>query len=190
MLRMMEFHDIDQVARLHSEELPGFLSELGEAFLKKFYKSSLSIPEMITIVEAQNGQVLGFVTGAVRTKSLNKKIIFKDMTGFGISLLRYFITHPSRIFRIFKIFTYPGFSDDGPEILTIAVAKKWQGKGIGRKLFQEIAREFQKKGIRSFRVSVYDRLASNRFYRKIGCSFEKSFEFLGEKMNYYIYKNG
>lgn len=186
-MKRLEIHDIDQVARLHSEELPGFLSELGEGFLKKFYKSSLSIPEMFTIVEAQNGQVLGFVTGAVRTKSLNKKIIFKDMAGFGISLLRYFITHPSGIFRIFKIFTYPGFSDDGPEILTIAVAKKWQGKGIGRKLFQEIAREFQKKGIRSFRISVYERLPANEFYKKIGLRLEKQFDFMGKKMNYYRY---
>jgi len=190
MLRKMGLHDIDQVAKIHQAELSGLLSELGEMFLKKFYKTSLSVPEMFTIVEAKNGQILGFATATVSMKGLYKKIILKDIPGFGISLLKYFSTHPSGIFQTVKIFTYPGFTDDIPELLTIAVAKKWQKRGIGRKLFQEIVREFKKRKITSFRVSAYGRLLANEFYQKIGCSLERSFDFMSEKMNYYRYGNG
>lgn len=190
MLRKMEFHDIDQVAKIHQAELPGFLAKLGEMFLKKFYKTSLSVPEMFTIVEVENGQILGFAQATVRMKGLYKKIILKDIPGFGIALLKYFITHPSGIFQTLRIFTYPGFTDDIPEMLTIAVAKEWQKRGLGRKLFHEIVREFKKRKITSFRVSTYEKLSANEFYQKMGCSLEKSFDFMTEKMNYYRYGNG
>lgn len=211
MLKKLTVDDIDQVAKIHREELSGFLPELGKEFLEKFYKVSLDIPEMFTLVERRNGQVLGFVTGVASAKGLYKKIFFRDVLSFTILLLRYFITHSKEVVKIGKIITYPGFSDDSPELLTIAVERKHQRRGIGRKLFFKVVEEFGKrdrpckiknlqgkgdkgdggnkgkkvKNRGKFFVSVYDRLPANAFYKKIGCAFYCSFDFLGEKMNYY-----
>lgn len=187
MIEDLTLNDILQVANIHKQELSGFLPELGEEFLKKFYQVNLDIPEMFTLVEKENEQILGFVSGIESAKGLYKKVILRNPVGFGILLLRYFITHPKEIVKMLKILTYPGFKDNSPELLTIAVIGRLQRKGIGTKLFNACRLEFQKRGIKKFKISVYDRLSANEFYKKIGCKFDQSFEFLGEKMNYYSY---
>lgn len=171
------------------EELEGFLPELGIVFLKKFYKESLNIPEMFTFVEKNNEQVLGFVTGITTAKGLYKKIILKDLGWFIIFFLKYICTHPKNIVTIMQTLLYPGFTENDPELLTIAVSYCSQKKGIGRKLFREVVREFQKMKIREFKISVYGKLPANGFYRKIGCKLDKTFTFLGEKMHYYRYRS-
>ncbi len=187
MIKNLTTIDIPQVAHLHKQELSGFLPELGEEFLVRFYQAVLSTPEMFTLVEKENEQILGFVSGIESAKGLYKKVIFKNPIGFGTLFLSYFITHPTKIVKMIKILTYPGFRDDSPELLTIAVIGRTQRKGIGTKLFKSCVIEFEKRGIKTFKISVYDRLTANEFYKKIGCKFENSFEFLEEKMNYYSY---
>lgn len=187
MICKLELADISQVVKIHRQELSGFLSELGEEFLKKFYKASLNIPEIFTFVEKKNEQVLGFVSGVTSPKGLYKKIFFKDIFPFTQMILGIFITHPLKIVKMAKILTYPGFSSGSPELITIAVEKKHQRRGIGKKLFLKTAQEFEKRKIKKFHIGVYSRLPANAFYRKTGCRFCYTFNFLGEKMNYYAY---
>lgn len=187
MIQRLQEKDIDEVAKLHKEELSGFLPELGFKFLKKFYKATFTIPEIFIFVIKENDHICGLVTGIPRTKGLYKKILFTDIFGFGILLMNYFITHPPSLVKFIKLLAYPGFSEDGPELLTIAIGKKYRGRGWGRKLFEMVRQEFHKMGITRFKISAYDRLPSNGFYKKMGCRKERSFEFLGEKMNYYSY---
>lgn len=186
-MRKLKDQDISQIAGLHHRELDGFLSELGVEFLEKFYRCSLSIPEMWTIVEKSNDHICGFVSGVMSVNGLNKKIIFKDLWGFILLFLKIFITQPKLIVKTVKTITYPGFSSDSPELLTMVVNRKHQGKGIGRNLFEKCVEEFRKRGIKSFRISAYDRLPANGFYKHIGCRLESSFNFLGSSMNYYRY---
>lgn len=188
MIRRLRYQDINAVADLHKEELSGFLPELGFKFLKKFYSAALSIPEIFIYVAKENDHICGFVMGIPRTKGLYTKVIFTDVFGFVTILLRYFITHPTSLVKFIKLLAYPGFSEDGPELLTIAIGKKYRGRGFGRKLFEMVIQEFHKMGITRFKVSAYARLPSNGFYKKMGCKKETSFDFLGEKMNYYKYE--
>ena len=159
---------IDQVVKIHRQELSGFLSNLGENFLEKFYRQSLYIPELFTFAIKENEQVLGFMMAATATKSLYKKIIFTDILGFGIIFLKYLITHLNKIPKILQTMAYPGFSYDIPELLTIAIAKRQQGKGLGRKLFIKTVEEFRKRGVKNFKISTYARLSANEFYKKMG----------------------
>jgi len=188
MIKKLTYSDIPQVVKIHRDELHGFMSELGEKFLAKFYKVSLDIPEIFTLVEIENEQVLGFVTGTIRVKGLYKEVISRDVFSFIWLSLNNLVTHPQNIVKMAKTLTYPGFVDDIPELLTIAVEKDYRNRGIGKKLFLQTAKEFQKRGFKKFRVSVYDKLPANDFYKKMGCRFEKSFLFQNEKMNYYTYK--
>lgn len=187
MIKEVTSEDIPQVAKIHKQELPGFLSELGEDFLKKFYEVSLDIPEMFTLVDIENEQVLGFITGTTKVKGLYKRVLLKDITSFIFLFSNNLFTHPQNIVKMAKTLSYPGFADDVPELLTIAVEKDCRNRGIGKKLFLQTAKEFQKRGYQKFRVSVYERLPANEFYKKIGCRFERSFLFQNEKMNYYSY---
>lgn len=188
MINGLTIEDIPQVVKIHKEQLPGFLAELGEGFLTKFYEVSLSIPEIFTLVEKEDEQVLGIASAVTKVKGLYIKLLSKDLLSFIWLLLNNFITHPENIVKAIRTLTYPGLSDDIPEILTIAVKRDFQRRGIGQKLFRKITHEFKKRSFKKFRVCTYDKLSANIFYKKIGCEFEKSFEFLGEKMNYYSYK--
>lgn len=185
MIEKLTEKDIKEVAGIHKTELSGFLSELGLGFLEKFYKATLSIPEIFTFVEKENDQVLGFTTGITSTNGLYKKVIYSDIPSFFLLFLKYFITHPQNIIKTVQLLAYPGFSDQGPELLVIAIDKTHQRRGIGGKLFHKVITEFQKKGIKRFKVSVYDKLSANKFYQKMGCRKVQTFLFLAEPMNYY-----
>lgn len=184
---MLTQEDINQIARIHKEELSGFLPELGLPFLRKFYRASLELPIIFTIVEKKNGQILGFVTGIETAKGLYFKIISQDIIGFGILFFKFFISHPGQLLKFINILTYPGFSTNTPELLTIAVSKKHQGRGVGKSLFCALREEFKNRKINKFKISVYDKLPAVGFYKKIGCKQVKTFDFLGEKMSYFSF---
>ena len=187
MIRKMESWDVDEIALIHERELSGFLPEIGQEFLKLFYEVSLALPLMFTFVETDGKRMRGFVSSIEKTKGLYKQVLLRRPVSFGFIFLKYFITHPQKLSKFIKILAYPGFSEDSAELLSIAVDKNHRRKGVGRGLFNKVHQEFKKRGIKKFKISVYDRLPANGFYLKIGCRKIASFDFLGEKMNYYEY---
>lgn len=181
----MKAEDAKQAAKLHATELPGFLPELGTYFLKQFYLNFLKIPGILAFVSEEKGRLNGFICGIEEVKDLNRKTLAADPWPFVLSLLPPIILNPSRIIKLLKLLAYPGFSEHGPELLSLAVAGKFQRQGIGSRLFKRLAKEFRERKIKQFRVSVYDKLPANVFYEKMGCRMTDTFYFLGERMNYY-----
>lgn len=188
MVSKLTEEDIKSVAHLHRQELKGFLPELGSDFLELLYRTSLEMPEMFTFTAKEDDKTTGFVSSIISTKGLYKKILYRHPIHVVMILLNHFITHPLNIIKFAKILTYPGFFENNAELLSIAVSDGHRLKGIGKRLFYSAVAEFKKRGINKFKISVYDRLAANGFYRKIGCRQISSFNFLGERMNYYEYK--
>lgn len=187
MIRPLERKDIITVSKIHTQELPGFLSEMGATFLENFYLASLGVSTMFTLVYLYDNRVVGLATGITHSKGLFKVILEKRFIQFIYIILIHIITHPSSLRKIFTVITYPGISTDHAELLTIAVDRRFRDRGVGKRLTVEIVREFKKMRIKRFLVSVYDRLPSNEFYKKMGFQYKRSFDFLGEKMNYYEY---
>lgn len=185
MIKKLDSNDISLAVHLHRQELHGFLSELGNDFLKKFYEVSLGIPEMFTFIDTEENKVTGLVSGVESSEGLMKKIILKDVAGFFPPVMQYAVFHPLSATKMIQSMSYPGFSGTDAELLSIAVDGKSQGKGIGKKLFQKTVDEFKKRKIRNFKVSIYDGMKANTFYTKMGCTFDYQFAFLGKKMNYY-----
>src|SRR3989344_8198488 len=185
MIKKITYKHVRHVADLHKNELSGFLPELGTGFLKLLYKVSLELPEMFTFVEEDKGVVKGFVTSTLEINGLYKKIISRSPLWFMIIFLIYFITHPISLIKFIKILRYPGFKDGGAELLSLAVRDDCRLQGIGRKLLIATAKEFKRRGINKFKISVYERLTANGFYKKNECQIVSRFDFLGEKMIYY-----
>ena len=184
--RSLKSEDIERVSRIHGAELPGFLSKLGSEFLEEFYRVLLDMESVFTYVYEERGLIYGFATGTV-SSGLLKTVIFRRPFKFGLIFLGYFITHPFYLANFIKALSYPGLKQNQAELLTIAVDRNYHKRGVGKRLLDAICKEFRRRGINSFMVSVYDRLPANGFYKKMGFEFEKSFEFLGERMNYYEY---
>ena len=188
MIRKMTYSDIKEVVYLHKRELTGFLSQLGIGFLEKYYEVSLKLPEVFTFVYSENGKIKGFASNTTDSRGLQNKILLRSPIGFGYILLKYFITHPFKFFKSFRLLRYPGLGESGAELLSLAVERSSQKKGIGRMLLRESRAEFRKRRIDRFKISVYDRLPANGFYIKCGSKLVRSFGFMGEKMNSYELK--
>src|SRR3990167_5413656 len=185
MIRLMKTEDTGDVAKIHAAEIPGFLPELGTDFLTLFYLSFLKIPGIIAFVSAEKGRINGYVAGIEKVKDLNRKIISADPWRFVLSILPPILLKPLRIIKLLKLLAYPGFSHKGPELLSLAVAGKFQKRGIGSILFKRLVKEFKERKIHQFRISAYDKLPANDFYEKMGCRLTDTFYFMGERMNYY-----
>jgi len=187
-IQKLTHQDIDKAVKLYRRELPGLLAELGTGFLKKFYKVLLSLPDCWVFVEKEDEQILGLTSGILSVGGLYKTIFLRDILGFTSIFLGIFITRPVLLIKIIQMMLYPGFKSDIPELLTIVVDPRYRRKGMGRKLFMKIVAEFKKKGVKEFRISVYDYLPSYGFYQKIGCQKKTSFYIGRQKINYYLYK--
>lgn len=179
--------EVESVANIHIQELTGFQSILGLPFLRWYYRTSLELPHLFTFIAKDDTKPVGIVTCCENPKSLWLKLFLLDPFGCIHVIIPAVLRKPHTLGRLFSMLSYPGFSKGKPELLTLAVDEAHQRLGIGRKLVTEGAKEFKKRGIRTFIISTYARLPANGFYKKIGCRLIETFTFMGEKMNYYEY---
>lgn len=64
-------------AALHNKELPGeFLSLLSIRLLNALYRGFNAHPEAFVLVAEQNGMVIGFVSGATNSSTIDSAKIF------------------------------------------------------------------------------------------------------------------
>lgn len=63
-IRPMRAVDIHSVVEVHRQAFKGFfLDRMGPGFLKQYYATVMDYPESVTLVAAQEGEVVGFATG-------------------------------------------------------------------------------------------------------------------------------
>ena len=100
MVTFLSSSDILSVSSLHKKELPGFLSKLGEYFLTEFYKTSLGIPSVFTLVYKKDGEIAGFATGVETSRGLLGTFFRENPMGMGSALCFAVLTSPKLIFDI------------------------------------------------------------------------------------------
>src|SRR3989344_6704572 len=130
----MQFSDIEEVAKIHIRELTGFQSVLGLPFLRWYYRTTRKLPHIFTLVAKEKKEVVGLVSCCDSPKSLWLKMFLLDPFGCMRIVIPSVALYPQRIGRLLSMLSYPGFSEGRPELLTLAVTKKHQRKGFGRKL--------------------------------------------------------
>lgn len=158
------------VAKIHKESLPGdFLPSLGLNFLVVMYENMIQIPGTFGFVEIQDNQIRGFVIGTKDMKNLFNKTFKTNTHKLVYHCLISLIKQPKLIIRIVETFLYP-HKEKGPEaeLIVIAVLKKWQGKGVGKKLTEKLEEVFIKKNIYKYKVAVHKKKKANLFYKKLG----------------------
>lgn len=159
--------DAPEIARIHKAEISGgFLSSLSIAFLTLFYEAIITSPVSFCVAAKENNEVVGFTAGTV------------DMHAF----YNYFLSHYflqscfillpklfSSFKKIMETLLYPakGRSLPKAELLTIAVVKKFQGKGVGGLMLPVFNVEMKKRKVATFKVVVGQFLAQAvAFYEK------------------------
>jgi hypothetical protein len=83
MLRKMEVKDAEAIAKIHVDALGiGFLSTLGEDFLKIVYEGITSSKFGIGFVYMEDSKIVGFISGSINTSKLLKGLYKKNLLGF------------------------------------------------------------------------------------------------------------
>lgn len=188
-----EKKDCEVVANIHFEEInQGFLNTLGKKFLRLFYEFMTVSPNAFLIVARNEDEVVGFISGCTNLKEFYKEffnnykirsffILFKKIFNFSI------------IKKIWETIKYSKKDDPElpqAELLSMAVKREFQGRGVAQDLLNLLVAEMEKRGIKSFKVITGENLVSaNKFYQKSGFKFHsKIFVHKNSPSNTYIYK--
>jgi len=189
-VRLANKKDCSKVAKIHFQEIKsGFLNQLGEKFLGYFYEAMVDSSNAFLAVAEDSGSIVGFVSGSTNLNKFYKEFVKKYT-------LRSLFVFLKRIFNIgifkkaFETMKYSRKKEDLPELLSIAISREFQGRGIGQILLERFISEMKKRSINKFKVIVGENLVgANKFYKKNGFEFHsKNYVHKNKPSNIYIYK--
>lgn len=168
--------DEASIAGLHVNGIEtGFLSSLGNRFLRLLYSRLLTSPGGNTFVAVQDDNVVGFVAGSESTGDFYREFLRSSFLQAMWALLPALI-RPQVWKKVFETLRYGG-SDDAAsaELLSMAVAPSVRGRGVGRALVDALLGEFEGRSVQGVRVVVgAENEAAIGLYRRAG--FEEPVE--------------
>jgi len=180
MIEKMSDSNIEEVVKLHMECFKdSFLTSLDSGVLTRMYEN-YAISELgRAYVYIENGEVVGFVAGAINPSVYNNQMLRKR--GFRIlwSLFKRALNDPkilvSMARRNFSGFFRPDESEDAyrkAALDVICVKQERRGKGIARQLATSFLDELRKSGVSNVALGVTPKNTSaRRFYEKIGLKY-------------------
>jgi ribosomal protein S18 acetylase RimI-like enzyme len=186
-VRTMTEADIDYVVRLQQAFLEGsVVTELGEAFLKRFHRASLSHASVRALVATDAaGLVVGFVQASLDVHAFNRDVTRQVLVRLALSLL-----NPDR-WRLVPQFVRHALTAREPqpaipsELLLLVVDASVRRHQIGRRLVEALERIFASEHVVLYRVAVRSHLAVARaFYVATGFTPEQELTVLGGSMTY------
>ena len=175
--------DVNEIVRIHRDAFEGFfLANLGETFLKFYYRVFIKNKYAVVMVAHEDDKVVGFSAATKVCKGFNTMLIKENFLQFcGVSL-RLLFTNPGALVRLAKNLTKKGESvednEDYAELYSIGVDSHQQGKGIGKKLLAKTEDVMKQEGVE--RVSLTTDYDNNEsavgFYHSMG--YETLYEFV------------
>jgi ribosomal protein S18 acetylase RimI-like enzyme len=184
---------ISDVAQLHGKYIDqGLLSKLGVPFLRLLYHAMVGSSSAICVVLVNDGKTVGFASGAVNVSSFYKEYLKKKLIRTIIVLLPNLLK-PQIITGIVETLFYPIKSkEDLPdaELLSIVVSNEFRGKGVGKRIFEGLVKEFRERHVKQFKVVVgSDLVDAKNFYEKMGGALHSEIEVhKGKKSLVYVWR--
>ncbi|MDQ3190539.1 MAG: GNAT family N-acetyltransferase [Bacteroidota bacterium] len=165
--------EIAQIARLHINNIKsGFLSSLGEDFLKLIYFSIQKKGVLIGL--RSDNSVIGFVSGVEDINAVYYEFIKKNFFKAFFFILPKMISF-NVIKKVVEIALYPlqkkidKIELPKAELLSIVMEPDQRGTGGAEVLYKELVKDFQGKNIEKFKIIVGAKLiGAQKFYSKMG----------------------
>jgi len=165
---------LNEVAKLHMEYIKsGFMSQLGERFLKCFYRTiSISESSYLAVFINEKNEVCGFISGTVSLLNLKKDFIKNCKLTIVSSFLKLFFT-PMKILKFFESYKYASLEPikitTNSELISIVVKQGCRNKGIAKALYKSLIHFFKEKKVKKFKILVGSNLKeAQKFYEKMG----------------------
>lgn len=167
-----------QISALHISEIHhGVLPLLGLNMLARIYRQLARDNCAGVWVSLDGDRVSGFITGTINTKSSFIRILISPAIWL-YALASGFYLSPKILKKIPSVLFYPFLKNDpnpdssessSAELLSIAIAKRNRGQGLGKLLVSEMDRWLSAQNIKKYLVTTnQDETGSNSFYNAIG----------------------
>jgi len=188
--------DVREAARLHKAAFPTFfLSELGEPFLREFYRGFLEPGAVTLVARSSDNVIIGVVVGHVEPSGFFRRLLVRRWYAFAWAGLGLAVRRPSVIPRLFRAISYRGdapLGADGALLSSICVAPQAQGTGLGRVLISGWTRGVVAAGVRSayLTTDAQDNHDVNAFYESSGWVRTATYRAReGRRMNCYTWQD-
>jgi hypothetical protein len=183
---------LTEAARLHIEHLSyrSFITMFGLKFMVELYKDILAAKLGFFVFAFDGKKVCGFVLGCTNSQQLFSVIKRRPFKYFAIIFPR-LIINPGLISKLIETMFYVKKENSAveSELIVIVTDLNYRGEGIGSGLVSDLNKEFLKRDIHEYKVTVHDEMKmSNNFYVKNGMKLSDSFLMYGVKWNLYINK--
>lgn len=161
-----------QVAQLHISCIDqGFLPQLGADFLTLMYEALDEDSDALLLTCEREGEVVGFITSAASLSGVYRRML-RRWPRLAVALAPSLV-RPRRVLRIFEILRYGAAHTQGDlpaaELLSLAVAPAWRGKGCSGELYNGLKAALAARGELAFKIVVGATLApAHQFYRRMG----------------------
>ena len=187
-IRPLGAHDCGRVGEVDvAARTAATLGFLGAAFFATLYRALIAGPHAVGFVAEAPGRLVGFVLGTTRTRMALRDALRRSWFPLGARAGAALVRRPGRIGNVLAALRYPGRPHaDGAELLVIAVAPDWQGRGVGRALTRALDAAFHARGIATYHVTAKARVPGvETFYRGLGFTSVDSFQLFGEPWTVY-----
>lgn len=194
-LRPAREADLDVIVGIHEAAFPGFfLTRLGPAFLRLYYRSIIEYPGCIFLIAMNCEEPVGFVAGF-----LNPVRFYVHLRSHRVPLMLATATklmaEPRLLPRFLTNYRRTGkravsHGSRLSELASLAVLPQYQGRFLGRALVQEFICVSAFQGAQSVILTTdakqNDRV--NQFYLRCGFHLSRTLNVRGRLLNEYEYE--
>jgi len=187
--------EVKNVVRIHEKSFKGFfLTTLGSGFLKSYYTILLKDKGTTFVGCYIDHELAGFCSVANHSNGYNKRLIKSNIFHFIVIGLKLVMSKPASIIRLNKnLDKKSSISDRGEycEVVSIAVAENFQGKGLGGEMLFFIEKKLKKEKYNklSLTTDFYNNGPALVFYKKNGYKILSDFYTYPKRKMYRFIKN-
>lgn len=185
--------DVAALASIHRRSFSGFfLAQLGEAFLREFYRAFIDDPTAITVVARTAAGPVGVAVGTTRPAAFYSRLLRRRWHGFALAAARTAVTDPGVIPRLLRAVVYRGDAPEGLDAALFAsmcVDPALGGQGVGARLSREWSVQACRLGAQRAYLTTDrdDNEAVNRHHQRQGWVLESQYVTPeGRRMNRYV----
>lgn len=150
--------DLAALARLHRETMPvGFMSTLGERFLRRFYRALLEHRGAVVLVaEEREGPVIGFAAATVSMAGFWREFCRRHGLA-AAAAATHMLLRPGGLRGLRESVRYAGMtSGASAEYISMGIARPWRRRGIAQTLTDQVLSALGRLGARRVRVMIAD----------------------------------
>ncbi len=177
----------ERIAMLHADSLPeDFLPSLGRDFLaRQYYPAALASPNAVTLLASEGALPVGFATVASDSDAFSRDVLRGRLWPIAGYALRRALRQPGHLLLSVQVLLsalHPRPCPWPGEIVFIAVAEEFRGRGIGRRLIQAAVDQLAQSAVARCRTKT---LARNhgviRLYTGLGWEVADRYWLIGRE---------